>query len=140
MNTYSETTIVTRDLCASGTDVPRALAAEPQTGKVGHDQPCTSTEIIARGRASLAHIERGHWPDWRNVIAALAAGRRSPCSRPGRMSRRAADTARQWGGGCAAMDSIESTRPTAPACSRSPTISPRSTNGATVYRPMNSFG
>jgi hypothetical protein len=75
MNTYSETTIVTRDLCASGTDVPRALTAEPQTGKVGNDQPCTSTEIIARGRASLAHIERGHWPDWRNVIAALAAGR-----------------------------------------------------------------
>ena len=55
--------------------MPRALAAEPQTGKVGNDQPCTSTEIIARGRASLAHIERGHWPDWRNVIAALAAGR-----------------------------------------------------------------
>jgi hypothetical protein len=60
-------------------------------------------------------------------------GARSPCFKPERISRRAANIARRWRAGCAATALTVSTRATAPACSRSPTISPRSTNGATAY-------
>ena len=60
------------DICSIPVVPATKIATE--AGKVGNNQPSSAT-IIERGRASLTHIERGHWLDWRNIIEALAAGR-----------------------------------------------------------------